>query len=55
MFTLDLKPAWQTQLLLGIINDVDRMALTAWIKYIQAIQNVEISALGKVVWPEKPD
>lgn len=55
MFTLDLKPAWQTQLLLGIINDVERMALTAWMKYIQAIQNVEISALGKVVWPEKPD
>lgn len=46
--------AWQTQLLLGIIKDNDRLALTAWMKYIQEVQDVEISAVVKVVWPEKP-
>lgn len=49
-----LTQAWQTQLLLGIINDDDRLTLTVWMKYIQTVQNLEIAANGEVVWPEKP-
>ncbi|WP_247648223.1 tail fiber assembly protein [Pantoea sp. Acro-807] len=46
--------AWQTQLLLGIIKENDRVALTAWMKYLQAVQDVEVSDVGKIAWPNKP-
>lgn len=46
--------AWQTQLLLGIIKDNDRTSLTAWMKYLQAVQDVDVSDVGKIAWPNKP-
>jgi len=46
--------AWQTQLLLGIITDADKASLTAWMKYIQAVQAVDISHAPDIKWPEKP-
>ncbi|PEI02320.1 hypothetical protein CRM79_03330 [Pantoea agglomerans] len=45
--------AWQTQLLLGIITDADKATLTAWIKYVQAVQAVNIAA-SDIARPEKP-
>lgn len=45
---------WQTQLLLGIIMDADKAALTEWMKYIQAVQAVNISHAPDIKWPEKP-
>jgi len=45
--------AWQTQLLLGIITDADKATLTAWMKYVQAVQAVNIAA-SHIAWPEKP-
>ena len=47
--------AWQTQLLLGIITDVDKASLTAWMLYLQALQAVEISASPNIIWPQRPD
>jgi len=45
---------WQTQLMLGIITDTDRAALTEWMKYIQAVQAVETTVKSYIRWPEKP-
>lgn len=45
---------WQTQLMLGIITDTDRAALTAWMKYIQAVQAVDTAAEPGINWPVKP-
>jgi len=45
--------AWQTQLLLGIINDADKALLTTWMKYVQAVQSVDTTTLD-IIWPVKP-
>lgn len=45
---------WQTQLLLGIITDADKASLTAWMKYIQAVQSVEPADAPVIIWPQKP-
>jgi len=46
--------AWQTQLLLGIITDADKATLTAWMKYVQAVQATDVSGAPDISWPEKP-
>lgn len=45
---------WQTQLQLGIISDEDKNALLAWVKYIQALQAVDISGAPDVAFPPQP-
>ncbi|MGF6474771.1 hypothetical protein ABIE06_001584 [Pantoea dispersa] len=47
--------AWQTQLLLGIITDADKAMLTRWMKYIQAVQAVDITDAPEIIWPVKPE
>ncbi|MCT2388630.1 tail fiber assembly protein [Erwinia pyrifoliae] len=47
--------AWQTQLILGIITDADKNSLTAWMKYVQDVQAVNIAAAPFIIWPEKPE
>lgn len=47
--------AWQTQLLLGIITDADKALLTAWMKYIQAVQATDVTTAPDISWPEKPE
>lgn len=47
--------AWQTQLLLGIITDADKATLTAWMKYIQAVQATDLTSAPAINWPEKPE
>ncbi|WP_286870404.1 tail fiber assembly protein [Pantoea sp. UBA5035] len=46
--------AWQTQLLLGIITDEDKASLTEWMKYIQAVQAVNVREAPTITWPLKP-
>lgn len=46
--------AWQTQLMLGIITDADKASLTAWMKYVQDVQAVDIDAGQDTVWPKRP-
>ncbi|MDN4629107.1 tail fiber assembly protein [Erwinia sp. PsM31] len=46
--------AWQTQLRLDIITDADKASLTAWMKYVQAVQAVDTAA-PDIDWPEKPN
>ncbi len=46
--------AWQTQLLLGIITDEDKASLTEWMKYIQAVQAVNVQEAPTINWPQKP-
>lgn len=46
--------AWQTQLRLGMITDADKASLTAWMKYVQAVQGVDTGSAPDVSWPEKP-
>ncbi|MGB8498428.1 MAG: tail fiber assembly protein [Pantoea agglomerans] len=47
--------AWQTQLLLGIITDSDKALLTAWMRYLQTIQNIDITESKSIIWPIKPE
>lgn len=47
--------AWQTQLLLGIITEADKAALTKWMKYIQNVQAVDISQAPEISWPVPPE
>lgn len=51
----DVTQAWQTQLLLGIITDADKASLTAWMKYIQAVQAIDVSEAPEINWPAPPD
>ena len=46
--------AWQTQLSLDIITDADKASLTAWMKYVQAVQAVDTDSAPDIAWPEKP-
>lgn len=46
--------AWQTQLLLNIITDADKVKLSAWMTYVQHVQSVDVSAAPNVEWPSKP-
>jgi hypothetical protein len=46
--------AWQTQLSLGIITDADKATLTVWMKYIQMVQAVDVSAAPDISWPQMP-
>lgn len=46
---------WQTQLLLGIISDADKSRLTEWMKYIQAVQAIDVSTVPDITWPLKPE
>lgn len=47
--------AWQTQLLLGIITDSEKALLTAWMRYLQTIQNIDITEPKSIIWPGKPE
>ncbi|WP_345828702.1 tail fiber assembly protein [Erwinia sp. HDF1-3R] len=47
--------AWQTQLRLDMITDKDKASLISWMKYIQALQNIDISHNSKISWPPRPD
>jgi len=47
--------SWQTQLMLGIITDADRASLTEWMKYLQAVQAVDVSATPEIIWPTRPE
>lgn len=45
---------WQTQLTLGIINDMDKQSLTEWMFYAQQVQAIDIN-LEVIDWPLEPD
>lgn len=45
---------WQTELQLGIISDDDKTQLTAWMRYIQALQKVDTATAPDLAWPEQP-
>lgn len=46
---------WQTELQLGIISDVDKASLIAWMKYIKAVQVVDTSKAPDITWSDKPE
>lgn len=45
---------WQTELQLGIISEDDKMQLTVWMRYIQALQKVDTATAPDLTWPEQP-
>ncbi len=45
---------WQTQLMLNIISDIDKALLTEWMRYIQDLQAVDITADPAIAWPAMP-
>ncbi|VDZ64085.1 Caudovirales tail fibre assembly protein [Serratia odorifera] len=46
--------AWQTQLMLGIITDTDKVSLITWMEYVQKVQAVDIHLADKIAWPNPP-
>ena len=50
----DITRELQTDLLLGIISDEDKVKLIAWRAYIKALEAVDTSSAPGVKWPEKP-
>ncbi|MBQ0955689.1 tail fiber assembly protein [Serratia symbiotica] len=46
---------WQTELQLGIIGDEDRASLITWMKYIQALQDVDTTPGANSKWPKPPE
>lgn len=46
---------WQTELQMDIISDEDKARLLAWLKYIKALQAVDVSTAPDIVWAEKPE
>ncbi|WP_336803732.1 tail fiber assembly protein [Erwinia aphidicola] len=46
---------WQTQLMLGMISEEDKAALTRSMLYMQALQALDLSAGDGIEWPEVPD
>ncbi len=50
---LDTTRDWKTELELGIITDEDKAALTAWMKYAQALKAMEPEA--DTAFPVKPE
>lgn len=51
---------WRTELLLGIINDDDKVRLAEWMVYIKALKNMDLSAIinedsvNSLEWPVAP-
>ncbi|WP_213322545.1 tail fiber assembly protein [Klebsiella aerogenes] len=51
---------WQSELLLGVINDEDKASLIQWMAYIKALQVLDFSDMDDetgydaIVWPEPP-
>lgn len=46
---------WQTELQLDIITDDDKTSLITWMKYIQALNAVDVSTAPDIEWPVKPE
>lgn len=46
---------WQTQLVLGIISENDRDKLLKWMRYAQSLQEMEITTITDLYWPQKPE
>jgi len=46
--------AWQTQLRLEMITEADKASLMSWMKYVQAVQAVNVQAYPEITWPQKP-
>jgi hypothetical protein len=45
---------WQTQLVLGMISDIDKATLIIWMKYAQAICAIDASTAPDIEWPIAP-
>ncbi|WAT03693.1 tail fiber assembly protein [Rouxiella badensis] len=45
---------WQTELLLGTINDRDRAQLVEWVTYIKALKSVNVTTAPDIEWPTAP-
>lgn len=50
----NITQAWQTQLMLGIINDSDKAKLIEWMQYIQHVQAIDTNIAPDINWPVKP-
>lgn len=48
---------WQTELSLNLISNEDKESLILWVKYIQAVQAIDVSSASSEVninWPNEP-
>ncbi|HEI8296062.1 tail fiber assembly protein [Proteus mirabilis] len=45
---------WQTQLMLNMINEEDKKKLMEWVKYAQALKDIDLEN-SEVEFPQKPE
>ena len=41
--------------MLGIISENDRGKLLKWMRYAQSLQEMEITTITDLCWPQKPE
>lgn len=46
---------WQTKLQLAVITDDEKAELLIWLKYIDDVKAVDVSAAPDISWPESPE
>ncbi|WP_210448428.1 tail fiber assembly protein [Pantoea ananatis] len=49
----NITQVWETQLMLGIITEPDKLLLTTWMKYIQAVQALDVTTAPDISWPDR--
>lgn len=50
----DFISIWQTKLILGRLDDIEKAKLNAWLDYIDSTNAVDTSQAPNIVWPEAP-
>lgn len=51
---VEITREWQTDLLLGIISDDDKARLIAWRSYIKKLNEIDVSQVPNINWPDRP-
>lgn len=45
---------WQNDLILGVINDEDKIKLSDWNNYVKKLKSLDVSLLDMTEWPDAP-
>ena len=52
---MDKISLWQTKLQLTVITEDEKAELLIWLKYIDDVEAVDVSAAPDIDWPEPPE
>lgn len=54
-YVMDKISLWQTKLQLTVITEDEKADLLIWLKYIDDVKAVDVSAAPDIDWPEPPE